>query len=85
MKTFMVASAAAALERLPRLDRERMRVKLKALASEPRPPDSKAMHGGKRETRRVRVGDYRAIYEIEATGRVVVITVAHRREVYRDF
>ena len=34
--------------------------------------------------RRIRVGDYRVIYEVDETEiRVLVIRVAHRREVYR--
>ena len=32
---------------------------------------------------RLRVGDYRVLFEIEQTNRVVVYRVRHRREVYR--
>lgn len=33
---------------------------------------------------RLRVGDYRALFEIEAENRIVVYRVRHRREVYRE-
>jgi len=34
----------------------------------------------------LRVGDYRAIYEIDRTGRqVVVLFIGHRKKVYDDF
>ena len=35
---------------------------------------------------RLRVGDYRAIYEIDRTkGQVVVLFIGHRKKVYEDF
>jgi len=34
---------------------------------------------------RVRVGDYRIIYEVDASAKIILIHyVRHRREVYRD-
>ena len=33
---------------------------------------------------RLRVGDYRVLFEVEETGRVVVYRVRHRREAYRS-
>jgi mRNA interferase RelE/StbE len=52
------------------------------LETNPRPADVKKLKG--RDAWRIRVGDYRVIYEIH--GRVLqilVITVGHRREIYR--
>ena len=47
-----------------------------------RPPDVKKLKG--RNAWRIRVGDYRVIYEIHDRELVVlVVTVGHRREVYR--
>jgi mRNA interferase RelE/StbE len=55
---------------------------LRALESNPRPADVKKLKG--RPAWRVRVGDYRMIYEIHDRELVViVITIGHRREVYR--
>ena len=54
-----------------------------ALGDEPRPPRTKKLKG-EAGLWRVRVGDYRVVYRIEDERLVVVvIRVAHRREVYR--
>ncbi|MEK7411986.1 MAG: type II toxin-antitoxin system RelE/ParE family toxin [Planctomycetota bacterium] len=54
-----------------------------ALAHNPRPPGAKKLVGGAGEWC-IRVGDYRIVYEVHG-GRLVVLVVrvAHRREVYR--
>ncbi len=53
------------------------------LASDPRPPDCLKMQGGD-GLYRVRVGDYRIIYEIQdAVLVVLVVQIGNRREVYR--
>jgi mRNA interferase RelE/StbE len=58
---------------MPRLD---------TLASNPRPHGCKKLKGGNQEWR-IRVGDYRAVYEIDDTAKTVDVTrIAHRREVY---
>lgn len=52
------------------------------LAENPRPPASRPLRG--REGWRLRVGDYRILYTIHDEVLVIVIvTVGHRREVYR--
>jgi mRNA interferase RelE/StbE len=56
--------------------------RLEGLASEPRPPGCKKLKGGHNEWR-IRIGDYRAVYEIDDAAKTVDVTrVAHRREVY---
>jgi mRNA interferase RelE/StbE len=60
----------------------RILARLTALESNPRPPDVKKLKG--RNGWRIRVGDYRVIYEIhDRELQIMVITVGHRREVYR--
>lgn len=55
---------------------------LRALMEQPRPPGARKLSG--REGYRVRVGDYRILYEIDdPTHLVRVYTIGHRREVYR--
>ena len=55
---------------------------LEELAREPRPSGVKKLKGEKNAWR-VRVGDYRIVYEIQDGVLVVlVIRIAHRREVY---
>ena len=56
--------------------------KLSLLRENPRPVGSLKMHGS--EGWRIRVGDYRIIYDIDDAGKTVVIRrVGHRREIYR--
>ena len=56
--------------------------RLRALEANPRPTDVKKLKG--RSAWRVCVGDYRIIYEIhDRELLVIVVTVGHRREVYR--
>ena len=58
-------SARKELERLPGRLIERVFPKLESLASEPRPSGCKKLKGGDREYR-VRVGDYRVVYTVDA-------------------
>lgn len=56
---------------------------IRALAINPRPPGCRKLVGSKSDWR-IRVGDYRVIYEIADAIRVVRVNrVRHRREVYR--
>lgn len=56
---------------------------ISVLATDPRPPGSKKLAGSKSNWR-IRVGDYRVLYEIADMVRVVrVYRVRHRRDVYR--
>jgi mRNA interferase RelE/StbE len=49
----------------------------------PRPPGSKKLAGSKNEWR-IRVGDYRVLYDIADKVRIVrVYRVRHRRDVYK--
>lgn len=70
------------LDRLPAEIADRVLDRLASLENNPRPADVKKLKG--RPAWRIRVGDYRAIYEInDRSHQVVIVTVAHRREVYR--
>ena len=62
---------------------ERVTQKINTLADEPRPAGVEKLSG--RDNRyRVRVGDYRILYEIhDHRVLVLVARVGHRREVYR--
>ena len=76
-------AATKALRAIAKGDAERIRAKLRALAVDPRPPGAERMQGSDGELR-IRVGDYRVIYEVNDAALVVlVITIGHRREVYR--
>jgi mRNA interferase RelE/StbE len=70
------------LDRLPTDISDRVLDRLAALETNPRPADVKKLKG--RSAWRIRIGDYRAIYEINDRSRqIIVVTVAHRRNVYR--
>ena len=70
------------LNRLPDEIAGKILVRLAALETDPRPPDVEKLKG--RDAWRIRIGDYRVIYEIhDRVLRILVITIGHRREVYR--
>lgn len=75
-------SAAKELARLPRDARERLIDAIDRLGEEPL--SGSALKGGLRGLRRLRVGDYRIVYELLDDELIVlVVRVAHRREAYR--
>ena len=62
--------------------RQRLIEAIRRLSDNPRPPDCRKLTG--RPAWRIRVGDYRVIYEIQDDRLVVlVVALAHRREAYR--
>ena len=70
------------IARLPATTQDRIEDVLRALANDPRPQDSRKLRG--REGLRLRVGDYRVIYEVDDDRQMVtVFQVGHRRDVYR--
>lgn len=76
------SSAARELDRLPRDARERLITAIDGLGEQPLA--GALLKGGLRGLRRLRVGNYRIVYEILDDDLVVlVIRVAHRREAYR--
>jgi mRNA interferase RelE/StbE len=80
-----VRSARKELEARPPDLAARMLRKITALAKVPRPAGVKKLHG-EDDLWRIRIGDYRVIYAIDDTAKVVdVVVVRHRSEVYRDF
>jgi mRNA interferase RelE/StbE len=74
-----VAKDLAGLSKIARL---RVVSTIDKLANDPRPPGAKRLVG--ENAYRVRIGDYRIIYEIHDDRLVVlVVRVGHRREIYR--
>ena len=63
-------------------DKRRIDAALSLLSENPIPPKAKKLSG--RIGYRIRVGDFRIIYEIQKSILVVlVIDIGHRREIYR--
>lgn len=74
--------AAKAVIGLDKPARRRVLAAIDALSGDPRPAGSKKLAG--QETWRIRVGDYRIIYEIhDQVLLVIVVDIGHRREIYR--
>ena len=77
----LTASAEKELQGLPAKMVARIAVRVERLASVP-PPGCKKLVGGDKEWR-IRVGDYRVVYEIDDAAKTVDVTrIAHRRDVY---
>ena len=75
--------AVRSLAELQRRDQQRIRAAIDLLADQPRPPNCVALQG-ESGVYRVRVGDYRIVYEVFDRLLVVqVVRVGHRREVVR--
>ena len=84
--TYAVQFYAPAAKELAKLDRQlqlRITGVIELLSIDPSPPGAKMLRGGEHGRWRVRVGDYRVVYTVD-DGRllVLVLRVAHRREVY---
>lgn len=77
------SAADRRISKLPRTIRPLIVARAEALADDPRPRGVEKM-SGEENAYRVRVGDYRIIYEIHDIALIVVVVrVGHRREVYR--
>ena len=76
-------SAVKEIERIGQArDRRRVIARIAALADDPRPPGCTKLSGG--EAYRVRQGQYRIVYTVDdGVLTVEVVTVGHRRDVYR--
>jgi mRNA interferase RelE/StbE len=81
-----VIVAPSAEEDIAELDARRQKLILKGLAKledNPRPPKSEKLTNYHPPFRRIRIGDYRAIYAfLENERKAVVLVVRHRREAY---
>lgn len=78
-------NAAKSLQKMPRNMAELIREKLEAIAIDPHTdlPNAKKLHN--RPGYRLRVGDWRVIYEIQNDQLIIlVLKIAPRGEVYRE-
>lgn len=81
-KTRLSRPAQKEFDRLDRAFQTRIIKKLKLLENDPRSADAIKMSGS--DSWRVRVGDYRVIYDIQdQILTVLVLKIGHRREIYR--
>lgn len=81
-QVILPGSAKKVLDKLPDQTAGRILEALTGLQENPRPPGCKKLQGTK--AWRIRVGDYRIIYEIhDKVLQVLVISIGNRRDVYR--
>jgi mRNA interferase RelE/StbE len=82
-EVYLERSAEIDLKRLPTSIFHRIIPQIKTLSGNPRPSGCRKITGSKNDWR-IRIGDYRIIYEIDEKAKAVrVMRVRHRREIYR--
>jgi mRNA interferase RelE/StbE len=79
---FFKESVRKDLDSIPKNDLQRIIERIGSLAANPRPLGCEKLSG--QEKYRLRQGNYRIIYSIQDTQLTIwVVTIGHRREVYR--
>ena len=79
----LARQAVRSLAQLQRQDQQRIRAALDLLAENPRPPRCLSLKG-EEGVYRIRVGDFRILYEVFDQALVMqMIRIGHRREVVR--
>ena len=82
-EVYLERSAENDLKRLPTSTFDRIVYQIKTLAEKPRPSGCRKITGSKNDWR-IRIGDYRVLYEVNDRAKAVrVMRVRHRREAYR--
>jgi len=82
-KIEVVKSADKDARRISKQDISRILKAIRSLANNPFPPQHKKMKGSENEYR-IRVGDYRVIYEVDIENKLITIFhIRHRKDVYR--
>ena len=86
MASYEIRWRRSAEKELRRIDRPlipRIVQAVESLAGDPFPQGSQKLHGAE-SVYRIRVGDYRVVYQVDLNANTVVIDhVRHRREAYR--
>jgi mRNA interferase RelE/StbE len=82
-RVFLERAAEKQLKQLPAKLHDRVIEAVQALSKDPRPTRCRKLTGTDNDWR-IRVGDYRVIYEIDEKAREIRVNrIRHRREVYR--
>jgi mRNA interferase RelE/StbE len=79
----LLPSAARSLEKTPTAVRRRLARTIDALARNPHRPGSQKLRGAQ-NIWRIRVADYRVLYQVlDDVLLVLIVRIGHRRDVYR--
>ena len=82
-KILIKKSAAGELFKIPRKDLEKIVRRVRDLEQNPRPFGCRKLSG--KDRYRLRQGDYRIVYAVDDSRRIVeVYKIGNRREIYRD-
>ena len=82
-EVYLERAAERDLSKLPAEVFHRIIPRIQALAETPRPPGCRKLSGSDSDWR-IRIGDYRVVYEIDdAEKSVQIFRVRHRRDAYR--
>ena len=77
-------SAAKALKKIPKPDQKRISEKIDNLAENLPNPDTTKMKGNN-PFHKIRIGDYRIVYEIQDNVLLLlIIKIGHRKDIYRN-
>lgn len=77
-------SAAKSLRKMPKADQKRIADKIDSLAENTPNPDTTKMKGNN-PFHKIRVGDYRIIYEIhENVLSILIVKIGHRKDIYKN-
>lgn len=80
---FYLRSVTKDFRRIPAAISERIGKAINALRENPLPEGCKKIHGYD-DTFRIRIGDYRIIYEVKSVIRIItIVKIGHRRDAYR--
>ena len=78
------SSAAKTLKKIPKADKKRIVDKIDSFAESPPNTDTTKMKGNS-PFHKVRVGNYRIVYEIqEDVLLILVVKIGHRKDIYRN-
>lgn len=81
----ILSKARRSIKKLPKSVQENIKIAVRNLAENPRPNNVKKLSGSD-NLYRLRLGDYRIIYQIKDYILLIVIVMAgHRREIYRNY
>ena len=82
-EVYLERAAERDLRKLPAEAFHRIIPRIQALAETPRPPGCRKLSGSDSDWR-IRIGDYRVVYEIDDAEKAVrIFRVRHRRDAYR--
>ena len=82
-KILIKKSAAGELAKIPRKDLEKIVRRVRDMEQDPRPSGCRKLSG--KDKYRLRQGDYRIVYAVDDSQRIVEIyKIGNRREIYRD-